>query len=164
MAALALPPQLARWWARKTGAERRVTVAVVALAAAALAWLGVWQPLTRDVASMRAAQPREAAELVEARRMVGEIAGLARGGAALPATDPRADVERVLVAHGLRGLATQIDATDGRPRVVFNAVPFDKLMAALETLQRDAQLRLIDATLTARVEPGTVRAELTLVR
>ncbi len=164
MAALALPPQLSRWWARKAGVERRVTIIVVALAAATLAWLGAWQPLIRDVASMRAAQPREAAALVEARRMVDEIAGLARGGAALPATDPRADVDRVLTTQGLRGLATQVDVTEGRLRVVFNAVPFDKLMLVLETLQRDARLRLIDATLTARVEPGTVRAELTLVR
>jgi len=33
-----------------------------------------------------------------------------------------------------------------------------------ETLERDGQLRVIEGTLTARVDPGTVRAELTLSR
>jgi hypothetical protein len=34
----------------------------------------------------------------------------------------------------------------------------------LDTLERDGQLRVIEGTLTARVDPGTVRAELTLSR
>ena len=41
---------------------------------------------------------------------------------------------------------------------------YDALIAGLEALQRDAQLRVVEATLTARVEPGTVRAELVLAR
>jgi hypothetical protein len=38
------------------------------------------------------------------------------------------------------------------------------LIGALETLQRDAGLRAVEATLTARVEPGTVRADFMLAR
>jgi type II secretory pathway component PulM len=164
MAVLELPVQWSRWWATKTGVERGLTIAVAALVIAALAWIGVWQPLTRDLAALRAAQPLETAALVAARTTVAEIAGLARGAPALPTTDPRAAAERVLAAAGLRGLVTQIDVTDSRMHLVFNTVPFDQLMPALETLQRDARLRLIDGTLTARVETGMVRAELTLGR
>ena len=49
-------------------------------------------------------------------------------------------------------------------RIVFADVGVDPLVALLDTLYRDAQLRVVEATLTARVEPGTVRAELTLAR
>jgi hypothetical protein len=34
----------------------------------------------------------------------------------------------------------------------------------LEALQRETGLRIIEATLTARVEPGSVRAEIVLAR
>ena len=59
---------------------------------------------------------------------------------------------------------TQLDWQEGRARIVFAAVGYDALIVALEALQRDAQLRAVEATLTARVEPGMVRAELTLAR
>ncbi len=59
---------------------------------------------------------------------------------------------------------TSLDWRDGRAHVVLAAVGYDALIVALEALQRDARLRAVEATLTARVEPGTVRAELTLAR
>jgi len=48
--------------------------------------------------------------------------------------------------------------------LVFAAVGYDALIAALEALQRDEKLRAVEAVITARVEPGMVRAEITLAR
>jgi type II secretory pathway component PulM len=48
--------------------------------------------------------------------------------------------------------------------VAFGAIEFDALVGALEALQRDARLRVVEATIAARVEPGVVRAELVLAR
>ncbi len=58
----------------------------------------------------------------------------------------------------------RLEWQDGRARVVFAAVDFAKLVAGLEALQRESGLAIVEATLTARVEPGTVRAELVLAR
>jgi hypothetical protein len=47
-------------------------------------------------------------------------------------------------------------------RITLPSARFDALVGALEALQRDAALHVVEATLTARVEPGTVRAEVVL--
>jgi type II secretory pathway component PulM len=70
----------------------------------------------------------------------------------------------VLAERGLRPAVTAIDVQDGRVRLTFAAVRFDALIALLDALARTDGLRAVDAVLAARVEPGTVRAELTLAR
>jgi type II secretory pathway component PulM len=162
--ALRSPAPMARWWSSKSEWDRRIIASVGLVVIAALAWWGVWQPVTRDIAAMRAANAREAVALANARRMIDEMAGLARAPAAGADADPRPDLERVLVLQNLRAALTQQDWKDGRARLVFGAVGYESLIAGLEALQRDARLRVVEATLTARVEPGTVRAELVLAR
>ncbi len=160
---LRAPAPMARWWSSKSRGERRITSAFALLVFAALAWWVVWQPLNRDIAASRVSVARGNAALVEARRMDEESAALSR--MAPPAgLDPRADLERVLAQQNLRALLTQQDWKDGRARLTFGAVQYDALIAALEALQRDTRLRIVEATLTARIEPGTVRAELVLAR
>jgi type II secretory pathway component PulM len=155
-------PALYRWWAALARRDRRLLVAIATLGLALAAWWLVWQPLQRDAATMRSAAPGEAAALSEGRRAAEEIAGLARAAVAPPSGDPRGVLERILVQRGLRAAVTQLDWQDGRARVVFTSVGFDPLVAALEVLQRDGRLRIVEAVITARVEPGSVRAELTL--
>jgi len=155
-------PALHGWWATSPARERRLLVAATTLGLALAAWWLVWQPLQRDAATMRSAAPREAAALSEGRRAAEEIAGLARTSVAAPSGDPRGVLERILAQRGLRTAVTQLDWQDGRARVVFTSVAFDPLVAALETLQRDGRLRIVEAVITARVEPGSVRAEITL--
>ena len=164
VASLHAPAPVARWWSSKTPGERRNVLGVALLAIAAFAWWVIWQPMTRDIAISRVANARNAVALAEARRMVEEMAGLER--TALPAGggDARSDLERVLAEQNLRALLTQQDSKDGRTRLVFGAVSFDALIGGLEALQRDAKLRVVQAALTARVEPGTVRAEVVLAR
>ena len=160
-AAAATP--LTRWWAEKTRSERRIVVAFAGFVALVLGWWGLWLPLVGDLAAMRADAPASRVALAEAHRMADAIASLSRTPAA-PATDPRALLEQGLVGANLRPAVTQLEWQEGRARVVFAAVDFARLVAALETLQRDSGLSIVDATLTARIEPGTVRAELVLAR
>jgi type II secretory pathway component PulM len=163
-APLRAPLPLARWWSAKSSAERVLIATVAFLAIVAVGWLALWQPLTRDIAALRVANAREAAALAEARQATDEMAGLAREAAPPPSADPRADFERIVSQQGLRGALTQQEWKEGRASVVFGAVDFDALVATLEALQRDARLRVVEATIAARVEPGTVRAELVLAR
>jgi type II secretory pathway component PulM len=154
---------LTRWWGEKSRGERRIVVAFAAFVGLVLGWWGLWLPLVNDLAVMRADAPSSRAALAEAHRMADEIASLARTPAA-PAADTRALLEHGLASANLRQAVTQLDWQEGRARLVFAAVDFARLVAALESLQHDSGLALVDATLTARVEPGTVRAELVLAR
>ena len=61
-------------------------------------------------------------------------------------------------------MVTQLDWQAARARLTFESVPFDALVRLLEAVQRDARLRVVEGKLIARVDPGTVRAELTLAR
>ena len=139
-------------------------MAIAAAVGIAVLWLAVWEPLRRDADVLRAAHAINAAELGAARKMTEEAAGLARTPAAPAPADPRATLDRILAQQNLRGAVTQLDWQEGRARVVFAAVAYNALITSLEALQREGNLRVVDATLTARVEPGTVRAELTLAR
>ena len=158
------PTPVARWLAGKTATERRIVAATAAAVAIAALWLAVWEPLRRDADTLRAAHATTAAELAAARKMTEEAAGLARTQAPPAPSDPRATLDRVLAQQNLRGAVTQLEWQEGRAHMVLAAVPYDALIAVLEALQREGKLRVVDATLTARVEPGTVRAELTLAR
>ncbi|MEO8304855.1 MAG: type II secretion system protein GspM [Betaproteobacteria bacterium] len=159
-----IPAPIARWLAGKSPGERRVVTGLLTAAIAALAWAVLWQPVIRDADALRDARDGNATALASARKMVEESAGLARTSAAPAKADARAGLERVLVQQGLRPAVTQLDWQDGRARVVFAAVGYDALIATLETLQRDERLRVAEATITSRVEPGMVRAEVTLAR
>ena len=161
---LRVPAPIANWMAEHSPAEQRIAVALAIVVAGALVWLAAWQPMTRDVASLRAARAANALALAEARAMTKEIGGLVRSQTISAPADPRPDLDRVLAQQNLRPAVTNLDWRDGRAHVVLPAVSYDALIAALEALHRDARLRVVEATLTARVEPGTVRAELTLAR
>jgi type II secretory pathway component PulM len=158
------PAPLASWLATKSRAERRIATTLLLLVGIALLWAALWQPLLRDTAALRLAQAGNAAALADARKMAREIGGLARPPAMEAPSDVRAGLDRILVTQNLRPAVTQLEWRDGRAYVVLAAVDYDALIVALEAMQRDARLRAVEARLTARVEPGMVRAELTLAR
>ena len=162
--ALRVPAPMASWLATKTRAERRIVAAFLVVVTIALLWAAVWQPLTQDTATLQIAQAGNAAALARARGMALEISDLSRTPATDAPTDARAGLERILLQQNLRSAVTQLEWRDGRAHVVFAAVGYDALIVALEAMQRDARLRSVAATITARVEPGMVRAELTLAR
>jgi len=162
--AFRMPAPVANWLATKSRAERRIATALLLVVAAALLWAALWQPLGRDIAALRIAQAGNATALADARRIASEIGGLTRAPAAEAPSDVRAGLERILVQHKLRSATTQLEWRDGRAHIVWAAIGYDALIIALEAMQREARLRPVEATVTARVEPGMVRAELTLAR
>ena len=138
------PAPLARWWSTKSRARAPDRRGVAARGrVAAFAGGHVWQPLARDIAAARAANARGAAALADAARMADEIAGSrASAGAAAADADPRPDLERVLVQQNLRAAVTQLDWQDGRARVVFAAVGYDRAdRRARSTAARGAAAR-----------------------
>jgi len=158
----ALP--VGRWWATKTRRERQIITAFGGVALVAAAWFLVWQPMQQDIARLRSEVPARRAELADAQRMAAEIAGLTRSNSAARPPAAPAAVNQILAERGLGGSAAQITWEDGRGRLTLNDVRVDTLLAALDALQRDAGLRAVEATLTARVDPGSVRAEIVLGR
>ena len=155
----------AHWWHVRSRSERRWLTAIGVLIVLALLWIVVWQPLLRDTDRLAQRAPLDRAALAEGRRASDEIAGLARSAPAPQAIDPRAALDAILVAKNLKSAATQIERIDSdRLRVTFDRIGFDALAATLDTLQREARLRAVEVVATGRVEPGLVRADVTLTR
>lgn len=147
----------------RAGARARVAaaaIAVVLLAAAILLWIVV--PLQGAVGRARADLARERMNLATARGELAEDAGLVHAIAPARAGDAAAAVDRVLAGHGLVPLSRARADADGRIDVVIPDARFDALVRALDALLHDQGIRVVEATLLARVAPGSVRAELTL--
>jgi type II secretory pathway component PulM len=156
--------RFAQWWSLRSGRERLALVLVSSVAAFALLWWLAWQPLQRDSERLARALVEQRATLVEARRQADEIAGLARNAPTPPAGDARAAIESALARQGLKPSGA-IERIEGdRWRMSFDAIAFDALASLLDMLQRDAGVRAADVSVTGRVEPGQVRAEVTLTR
>lgn len=161
---LRLPAPVSAWMASHSPFERRIAATLATVAVIALLWLVLWQPMARDATALRLASAGDGAALAHAREIAREMASAPPAAPQAARTDLRALLDRVLAQQNLRGAVTSLDWRDGRARIVLAEVGYDALIGALEALQRDAHLRVAEATITARVEPGLVRAELTLAR
>lgn len=153
-----------RWWQRLAAREQFLVGLGAATVIVGAAWTIVWQPLVRDWARAETARQEKAAMLVLARQRVEEVSAPTPGSKPAPTPDPKAAALRVLDQRGLRAAATAIDAQDARVRITFASLPIAALAPLLEALGRDERLFPAEMTLTARVEPATVRAEITLAR
>jgi len=153
--------RFSEWWQLRTAAERTVLVLGVGVVIAALAWLALWRPMVGDIERTAQQIVAQRATLAESRRQADDIANLARNATAPAPRDARADLDTMINRQSLK--PTAIDRLENeRLRVTFDAIGFDALVALLDGLQREARLRVVDLTSTARVEPGQVRAEFTL--
>lgn len=159
-----LSPALAGAWDRASARERTLVGAAVVVVALAAAWAWLWQPMAADIARMQRDLPRERAVLAAARAQADDLVASRRAAAAARSGEPRAAVERLLAERGLRGAVSALDVKDARVRLTFGAVDFPALVGWLDALHARDGLRAVEAVVTARVEPGTVRAELTLAR
>src|SRR6266540_2658832 len=125
----------AQWWQLRSRSERMLLTVAAGIAALALIWLVLWQPLARDTERLGRQIESDRATLADAR--------------------PRAALDAVLAQQNLKVAATTIERIDNeRIRLTFDAIGFDALTAFLEALQRDARLRAVELVATARVEPG----------
>ncbi len=159
----ALSPRLAATWEAASARERALVLLAIVVVAGAVLYTWVWLPVTADIARTTRDMPVARATLATARAQADALVALQRAPAAARSDDPRAAVERVLAERRLRPSVSLLDVADGRVRLTFNAVRFDALPETLAALGREG-LRPVEAVLTARVEPGTVRAEFTLDR
>jgi type II secretory pathway component PulM len=153
--------RLTHWWRLRTHAERAVLVTGLVLAAAALGWLLVWLPIQADIARLTREFAVQRSALALAHDQADAMAGLERRTPA-PVREARATLDLALAQSGIK--ASAIDRAGDDLRVTIDGVSFDALTTVLESLQRDAALRVVDLTAVARVEPGMVRAEFTLRR
>jgi general secretion pathway protein M len=153
--------RLTHWWRLRTHAERTLLITGAVLAAAALAWLLVWLPIQGDIARLTRDLGVQRAALEQARAQADGIGALERRTPA-PVREARAALDLALTQSGIK--ASAIDRTGDDLRVTVDGVSFDALSTLLDSLQRDAALRVVDLTAVARVEPGMVRAELSLRR
>ena len=151
-------------WQRASAREQRLLAAAATVVALALLYAWVWKPMTADIERLSRDLPRAQSVLDAARVQAENLVALERNPAPLRGQDALASVERVLAERGLRNAVTALDLAEGRVRLTFAAVRFDALPGLVDALTRNAGVRVLEATLTPRVEPGTVRAELSLAR
>ena len=150
-------------WDRASARERVALGVGAAVVIVALLWALAWQPMTRDLEQLREQAPRNAATLLTAHALADDISSLERGSAS-PRADLRTAVERTLAEQGLRAPAITLETTGDRVRATVPAIAFAALVRALDALRSDAAAYVVEGTVTPRVEPGTVRAELVLAR
>ena len=148
-------------WQRLSAREQRLVGIALALVAVAVAWFGAWVPMTADIARLARDVPRMEDLAARARAQADDLVALGRASAptrgdAVPAA------LRVLAERNLRSEASGVDLVDGRVRIAFAMVRFDALAPLLDALARSAGLVATDIALQPRVEPGFVRAEITL--
>ena len=159
-----LPPAILRAWDGMSSRERGLAIAAAATVLFAVAWGLIWQPMQEDTVRVRRDLLRDRAALATARAQVTEISGLQRSAQQQSGGDSRMAVERALGERALQGTATSLEVKDGRATITFAAIGFDALVGLLDTLARSDGLRPAEVMLTSRIDPGTVRAEVTLSR
>ncbi|MDQ6619937.1 MAG: type II secretion system protein M [Pseudomonadota bacterium] len=158
-----MPRGMRTWWEDKTVGERHVLAALMASVATVLFWVALWTPLSRDIDRLRIENGRQQEALQTARRDVDEMLNLQRSPTPAPSL-VQADVDQSLATSDLRKAVTALQWQQNRAHVTFAAVDFAKLVQWLERLHRDRGIVVHEANLSARVESGTVRAELVLGR
>ena len=123
-----------------------------------------WQPLTDAISRARDDVARTRVELAIARERAAETESLVRGAAPSSTADVRSAVTRVFGEHSLQSTPVDAKSADGRFAVIVADARFDAVVNAIDALASNEGIRLVEGTVTARVDPGSVRAELTFAR
>lgn len=148
-------------WKSRTLRERRVLLVGAALLAVLLSWWWLIDPALSIRKKMQQ-------QLPELRAQSAQLQSLAKEFAKLPAVVPAAqplsqpELERLLTASGLK--AQQITMTDTTVRLNFSDTSFSALTEWLQKVQREHQLFVTEATVTARERLDRVDATLSLQR
>lgn len=152
-------------WDAARPAQRVLFAAIAVVLAVVLGVFYIAMPLREAIARSMSDVARSRLVLDVARARVNESASLARDSPAVHAGEMAPAIDRVLSRQGLQFVATgSKPADDGRLSIVIAQARFDALVRALEALAHDEGIHVVEATLTALVDPGFVRADLTLRR
>ena len=141
--------------------ERRWLAAGALVVAGALVYAFAWQALVADRA--RAERDAERAESRLARTR--DAAAVSGTRAPAPARQPiDAAIRDALARQGIAEADASLEITGGRAALTLPSVRFATVVGLVDALAREHAVHVVDATFVARVEPGRVRAELSLAR
>lgn len=157
------------WFHGLTARERQLVLAAAATVAAAIFFLGIWQPLDRAVADMRDRVERE-------RALASWMAGVSAEVEGLQGRNPQTSiqgrnqsllslVDRTSREVGLAKAVRRIQPNgDDQTEVTLEGAGFNALLFWLRDLERDYGIRPAALTVNRGEAPGTVSARMTLRR
>ena len=158
---MSMRQRIAAAWQGLRLRERRLLILGSTTALALLCWFWVIDPAIKTRKKMQQQLPELRTQSVQLRALAQEVAALPL---AAPVTQSlsREELERSLMDAGLK--AEQITLSDGRFTLRFSDVPFSTLTDYLQKAQREQQLTVTAATMTARDRLDRVDAKLSLQR
>ena len=158
---LSLHQRITAAWQRLRLRERRLLMLGSTSLVVLLCWFWVIDPAIKTRKKMQQQLPELRTQSVQLRALAQEVAALP---SAAPVTQSlsREALERSLMDSGLK--AEQITLSDGRFMLSFSDVPFSTLTDFLQKAQREQQLVITEATMSARDRIDRVDAKLSLQR
>ena len=153
--------RIAAAWQGLVPRERRLLMLGGVALAVLLSWWWVIDPAIKTRKKLQQELPELHAQSVQLRALIQEAAALP---AAVPVAQSlsRQEIERLLMDSGLR--ADQVTLTDSMFTLSFSDIPFSGLTDYLQKVQREQQLTVIQATITARDRIDRVDAKISLQR
>ncbi len=152
---------LSRFWVERNARERRILIAGSILLLLLLCWLLLIEPALDGRAYWRQRLPVLRAERAQMQLLARQTGTTSTPSRAAPPLD-RPALERSLAAAGLK--PQSLTMTDGLVRTHFTDVSFVALTDWLQQSQRNAQLAVSEATVSARTRVDRVDATLALRR
>jgi len=153
--------RIAAAWQGFTLRERRLLILGSTTLLVLLCWFWVIDPAIKTRKKMQQQLPELRAQSVQLRALAQEVAALPPA-APVKQSSSREELERSLMDAGLT--AEQITLSDGRFILSFSDVPFSTLTDFLQKAQREHQMAVTEATITARDRIDRVDAKLSLQR
>ena len=153
--------RIAAAWQGLVPRERRLLMLGSASLVVLICWFWVIDPAIKTRKKMQQQLPELRAQSAQLRALALEVADLPPAAPIAQALS-REELERSLMDAGLK--AEQITLTDGKFMLSFSDVPFSTLTDYLQKAQREQQLTVTEATMSARDRLDRVDAKLSLQR
>lgn len=148
-------------WSRLDARERRWLVGGAAVVAASLVYAFAWHPMAADLP--RAA--REAEHALARLERAQDAVAIAGTRVSTPVRQPLdAAIRGSMARHGIAVADASLEIAGARAALTIPSVRFAAIVGLVDTLSREHAVHVVDATITARVDAGRVRAELSLAR
>lgn len=151
-----------RFWTERTSRERWILGVGSSLLLLVLCWLLLIDPALQGRARWKQALPALRADYAQMQSLAQQALAAPAPSATAPLPPDRAAMERSLAAHGLK--AQSLNAGEGGVRIALTDVSFSALIDWVQQVQRDAQLVVTEADITARERIDRVDANLSLRR
>ena len=151
-----------RFWTERTSRERWILGMGSSLLLLVLCWLLLIDPALQGRARWKQALPALRADYAQMQSLAQQALAAPAPSATAPLPPDRAAMERSLAAHGLK--AQSLNAGEDGVRIALTDVSFSALIDWVQQVQRDAQLVVAEADITARERIDRVDANLSLRR